>query len=238
MTSSPEGRRAPAIRFAALDARVRAAVEEMAADDPNPADPFRGLYVSDGKAVALARAGGEVDVDERLAAVAARLGLDALDAAALGLVAAPELDPRYGRLFAYLHDDISRKLGTPRLVARLLAGEGVGIADVLERVRPRGGAAPAGRRGALRGRPPGAARGPGGARRAGGRRGPDRGRPGAPSRRSRRACAGPSRRSAPRGASAPQPSWPGCWRPRGACRWWWPAPTPRRSPRWPSGGRC
>ncbi len=131
MTSSPEGRRAPAIRFAALDARVRAAVEEMAADDPNPADPFRGLYVSDGKAVALARAGGEVDVDERLAAVAARLGLDALDAAALGLVAAPELDPRHGRLFAYLHDDISRKLGTPRLVARLLAGEGVGIADVL-----------------------------------------------------------------------------------------------------------
>ena len=131
MTSSPEGRRAPAIRFAALDARVRAAVEEMAADDPNPGDPFRGLYVSDGKALTLARTGGAVDVDERLAAVAARLGLDALDAAALGLAAAPELDPRYGRLFAYLHDDISRKLGTPRLVARLLAGEGVGIADVL-----------------------------------------------------------------------------------------------------------
>ena len=49
----------------------------------------------------------------------------------LALCAAPELDPRYGRLFAYLQDDVTRKLASPRLVGSLLAGEGVTPADVL-----------------------------------------------------------------------------------------------------------
>jgi hypothetical protein len=49
----------------------------------------------------------------------------------LGLCAAPELHPRYGRLFAYLHDDVTRRLASPRLVAELLAGDGVGAADVI-----------------------------------------------------------------------------------------------------------
>ena len=43
----------------------------------------------------------------------------------LALCAAPELDPRYGRLYAYLHDDVTRKLASPRLVADLLADDGV-----------------------------------------------------------------------------------------------------------------
>ena len=55
----------------------------------------------------------------------------------LGLCAAPELDPRYGRLYAYLHDDVTRKLPSPRLVARLLAGDGVPPAEVLALLRPR-----------------------------------------------------------------------------------------------------
>jgi hypothetical protein len=45
--------------------------------------------------------------------------------------AAPELNPRYGRLFAYLQDDITRKLPSPRLIGHLLAGEGVSEADVM-----------------------------------------------------------------------------------------------------------
>jgi ATPase family associated with various cellular activities (AAA) len=120
-----------ALRFDALDARIRAAVETVAGTDPNPIDPFRGLYISDDLAVALARAGRD-GLDARFDEAAAALGLRELDTAVLALCAAPELSPRYGRLFAYLHDDVTRKLATPRLVARLLADDDVDAATVLE----------------------------------------------------------------------------------------------------------
>ena len=116
---------AAAVGFAFLDARVRAHVERAAAGDPNPGDPLRGLYISDDQALALAADAQADDADARLADAGARLGLDALDTAVLGLCAAPELHPRYGRLFAYLHDDVTRRLASPRLVAELLAGDGV-----------------------------------------------------------------------------------------------------------------
>src|SRR5215218_10874374 len=122
---------APAVGFAFLDARLRAHVERAASGDPNPGDPLRGLYISDDQALALAADAKADDADARLADAAARLGLDALDTAVLGLCAAPELHPRYGRLFAYLHDDVTRRLASPRLVSELLAGEGVAPADVL-----------------------------------------------------------------------------------------------------------
>src|SRR3954469_7400818 len=122
---------ASAVGFAFLDARLRAHVERAAAGDPNPGDPLRGLYISDDQALALAADAQAQDADARLADAGARLGLDALDNAVLGLCAAPELHPRYGRLFAYLHDDVTRRLASPRLVAELLAGDGVGAADVL-----------------------------------------------------------------------------------------------------------
>src|SRR3954468_21038486 len=111
---------APAVGFAFLDARLRAHVERAAAGDPNPGDPLRGLYISDDQALALAadaKADDADDADARLANAGARLGLDALAHAVLGLCAAPELHPRYGRLFAYLHDDVTRRLASPRLVA-------------------------------------------------------------------------------------------------------------------------
>jgi hypothetical protein len=43
----------------------------------------------------------------------------------LGLCAAPELSPHYGRLYGYLHDDVGRKLATPRLIVRLLSDQKV-----------------------------------------------------------------------------------------------------------------
>ena len=135
------------LSFAALDARIRAAVETVAAGDPNPADPFRGLYISDELALSLARAEPSGGLDERLAEAATRLGLDELEAAVLALCAAPEISPHHGRLYAYLHDDVTRKLATPRLVARLLAEDGVEAKDVLARF---GHAAPLRRRGAIR----------------------------------------------------------------------------------------
>jgi hypothetical protein len=137
----------PVVGFAFLDARLRARVEQAAQGDPNPGDPLRGLYISDDQALALAAGAGGEDADALLAEAAARLGLDALDTAVLGLCAAPELDPRYGRLFAYLHDDVTRRLASPRLVANLLAGDGVAAADVLACF---GSTAPLRRRGAIR----------------------------------------------------------------------------------------
>ena len=107
------------------------AVERVAASDPNPGDPFRGLYISDETALRLTRGDSGSDADERLAAAGEALGLDLLDAAVLAVCAAPELNPRYGRLYAYLQDDVTRKLPSPRLVGHLLETEGVTTADVM-----------------------------------------------------------------------------------------------------------
>ncbi len=119
--------------LARVEARVREAVESVAASDPNPTDPFRGLYVTDELAVAIARSGPSMDPEGRLAHAAERLGLDDIDASVLAVCAAPELNPAYGRLYAYLHDDVTRKLPSPGLVARLVAGDGVAPGDVLAR---------------------------------------------------------------------------------------------------------
>jgi hypothetical protein len=113
---------APAV-FAAVGERVRRAVAAVAATDPHPSDPFRGLYVSDEAARALA-SGSIVDgVDDPIASAGALLGLEGLDLPVLALCAAPELDPRFGRLLSYLHDDVTRRLASPRLAARLLADD-------------------------------------------------------------------------------------------------------------------
>jgi len=107
--------------FAALDARIRTAVERAARDDPDPSDPLRGLYMSEAQALSLVRGDGTVAPDDRLRRAAHALGLDGLDTVVLALCAAPELDRLYGRLYGYLHDDVTRRLATPRLVAGLLA---------------------------------------------------------------------------------------------------------------------
>jgi hypothetical protein len=131
VASTAEPQAPAAVTFGYLAERVRGAVEAVAGRDPNPTDPFRGLYISDDLALSLAGAAPGATFDERLAEAVARLRLDPLDAAVLGLCAAPELSPRYGRLFAYLQDDVTRKLATPRLVSELLQGEGVSPVDVL-----------------------------------------------------------------------------------------------------------
>jgi hypothetical protein len=102
--------------FALAEDRIQAAVRKVAGTDPDPTDPFRGLYVSDDLAQLLADGGTTITAGARLLDAAERLGLDPSAQAALAVVCAPELDPRYGRLFAYLQDDVTRKLPSPRLV--------------------------------------------------------------------------------------------------------------------------
>src|SRR4051812_49472112 len=108
-----------------------AAVERVAGTDPDPGDPFRGLYISDEVALRLTQGDSASDADGRLQDVTQALGLDLLEAAVLAAGAAAELNPRYGRLYAYLQDDVTRKLPSPRLVGQLLEGEGLSSADVM-----------------------------------------------------------------------------------------------------------
>jgi ATPase family associated with various cellular activities (AAA) len=110
------------VRFAETEQLVRVAVGLVASTDPRPDDPFRGLYVSDELAVTLAGDATDRDLDGRLNEAAELLALGPLDARVLALCLAPELDPRYGRLLAYLHDDVTRRFASPRLAARLLGG--------------------------------------------------------------------------------------------------------------------
>jgi ATPase family associated with various cellular activities (AAA) len=121
----------PSISFGFIDRRVMAAVERVAGTDPDPGDPFRGLYISDEVALRLTQGDSGSDADERLQEVVRALGLDLLEAAVLAVCAAAELNPRYGRLYAYLQDDVTRKLPSPRLVGQLLEGEGLSSADVM-----------------------------------------------------------------------------------------------------------
>ncbi len=117
--------------LAFLDERLRGAVGAAAGRDEDPDDPLRGLYITDEQALALAGEAGAQIAEDPLSRAAALLELDALEVAALAVCAAPELHPRYGRLYGYLHDDVTRRLASPRLAAALLAGGGVEQADVL-----------------------------------------------------------------------------------------------------------
>jgi AAA+ superfamily predicted ATPase len=116
--------------FPFLDDRLRTAVGVAAAVDENPDDALRGLYISDAQALSLATGSSTDDLDTRLAHAAERLQLDALDAAVLAVCAGPELHPRFGRLYGYLQDDVTRRTASPRLAADLLSGDGVERADV------------------------------------------------------------------------------------------------------------
>jgi AAA+ superfamily predicted ATPase len=119
--------------FAALNTRMREAVERLVAAGRDPDDAMAGFYVAPEHALEYARA-VEADgaaPDARLGEAARLLGLDALETSVLGLCAAPELDPRVLKVFGFLHDDVTRKLPSPRAVADLLADGATSAADVV-----------------------------------------------------------------------------------------------------------
>ena len=62
------------VGFDFVDRRVMAAVQRVASSDPNPADPFRGLYISDETALQLSRGESASGADDRLASITARSG--------------------------------------------------------------------------------------------------------------------------------------------------------------------
>ena len=133
--------------FAFLEVRLRTAVQAAVARGADPHDTLRGLYISDEQALALAADRSEPPAPRALGLAAERLGLDGIDPIILALCAAPELEPRFGRLYAYLHDDVTRKLASPRLAAELLSDESLSSEEVLARFAP---GAPLSRSGAIR----------------------------------------------------------------------------------------
>jgi ATP-dependent 26S proteasome regulatory subunit len=115
----------------ALHPLLRDAIEasERAHGGPAGADPFVGLYVDVDDARNVLVQAGEcrntiippvLDRPSRLATLAERLDLDEFEARALLLAAAVDFDSGYERVFAYLHDDLTRRRPSIALALLLL----------------------------------------------------------------------------------------------------------------------
>ena len=140
-----------AARLELVEARIRVAVARRRATDPDPDDRFRGLYVSDVQvdemlagvqapllppapdAEATARleaveadavAAEAAGVDVRLSRLVRSFALEQLDVELLLVALAPDLDPRFERLYGYLHDDVSRRRASIGLALELVGAGG------------------------------------------------------------------------------------------------------------------
>ena len=123
-----------------LDHRLRQTVEEArtAFGTGAAADPYRGLYVQHADVERLlnlepatspfqgsapkgdAAAFGPHEEGSRLAVLGRAFGLSSFDLDVVLIALAPEVDLRYGRLYAYLQDDVSRTWPTVDLALNLL----------------------------------------------------------------------------------------------------------------------
>ncbi len=168
MTTVPDAPKAPVSadpslahllgRLAVVEEVVRQAVERRKAEDPEPADRFRGLYLSPERIEQLVRpreervaatdaeelrAQIEADADRaeadgqllRLRELARNFELGDLDVEILLVALAPDVDPRYEKLFGYLHDDVTRRRATVGLALEL-AGAHPLAAEARGRFRP------------------------------------------------------------------------------------------------------
>jgi hypothetical protein len=102
---------------------VRQAVEARRTRDPKPDDPYRGLYLTP-DAVDRILDGNPVmppwnESGPLLSGLAENFGLTSLDVRFLLVALAPDVDPRFERLYAYLNDDMTRRRATVGLVLDL-----------------------------------------------------------------------------------------------------------------------
>jgi hypothetical protein len=128
-----------------VEARVGAAVARRRATDPEADDRFRGLYITDdhvdqllfcrptpgppapdpGTAEVWATLEAEADAAEaagadlRLRRLARSFALDSFDVELLLIALAPDLDPRFETLYAYLNNDVSRRRASTGLALEL-----------------------------------------------------------------------------------------------------------------------
>jgi len=113
-------------RLAGLERRIRVAVAARRATDPNPDDPFRGLYLSDEVIEALLDSGREpfapfveTAADGRLGRLARKAQLSEVDVELLLVALAPDVDSRFEQFYGYLNDDVTRRRATVGLALRL-----------------------------------------------------------------------------------------------------------------------
>jgi hypothetical protein len=113
-------------RLAWLERRIRDAVADRRAADPNPDDPFRGLYLSDEAISALLAARREpfapfvhTAADGALGRLADTVPLTDLDVELLLVAIAPDVDSRFEQFYGYLNDDVTRRRATIGLALRL-----------------------------------------------------------------------------------------------------------------------
>ncbi|WP_447009219.1 AAA family ATPase [Saccharothrix hoggarensis] len=124
-------------RLAGVEWRVRRAVAQRVEHDPDPDDPRRGLYLTadtvwrilDEPGRPLAPPDAEPDLGPlaamvpdpgpRLLGLARRFDLDPVDVEFLLVAMAPDVDPRFERLYAYLNDDVTRRRPTVGLALEL-----------------------------------------------------------------------------------------------------------------------
>jgi hypothetical protein len=113
-------------RLAGLELRIRDAVETRRVTDPQPDDPFRGLYLSHEAIEALLEAHREPFApfsdtvpDGRLGRLADTLGLTGVDVELLLVALATDVDSRFEQFYGYLNDDVTRRRATVGLALRL-----------------------------------------------------------------------------------------------------------------------
>jgi hypothetical protein len=114
-------------RLGAVERGIRDAVAARRAVDPNPEDPFRGLYLSDEVVdglLASSRQPFPVPADSgqasgRLARLVATAGLTPLDERLLLVACAPDVDSRFEQFYGYLNDDVTRRRASVGLALRL-----------------------------------------------------------------------------------------------------------------------
>jgi hypothetical protein len=130
-------------QLARVETRVRIAVDRRRAQDPDPDDRFRGLYIAESQVDEMLAGPRRLlepieptyDIHEpssgvaesatesiRLRRVARTFGLSAVDVDILLVALAPDLDPRFERLYAYLQDDVSRRRASTGLALELATG--------------------------------------------------------------------------------------------------------------------
>ncbi|MFE7594130.1 ATP-binding protein [Kitasatospora sp. NPDC057512] len=128
-------------RLHRVEQRVRTAVRERRADDPDPDDPYRGQYLGPEAVERILAASATVHraaadpgdgpappPGSRLGRLTAAFGLLPVDLDLLLVALAPDLDSRFEQLYGYLNDDLTRRRATIGLALDLcgLPGAGAG----------------------------------------------------------------------------------------------------------------
>jgi hypothetical protein len=119
------GTRAPASQFPGLvitDAAIERILNKRAEDAPDDRDAIDSLALRATNLARLRTALAEGDAVPPVDAITELFGLTPFERDVMLLAFAPEIDPEFETLYAYLHDDATAKYVSPHLALSVLAG--------------------------------------------------------------------------------------------------------------------